>query len=34
KLPFQNKSSIDIQNLKAGVYILKIDDYSLKFIKK
>lgn len=34
KLPFQNKNSIDIQNLKAGVYILKIDDYSLKFIKK
>ena len=34
KLPFQNKNSMDIQNLKAGVYILKIDDYSLKFIKK
>lgn len=32
--PFKNKNSVNVQNLKPGVYILKIDNYSLKFIKK
>lgn len=33
-LPFKNTNSVNVQNLNPGVYILKIDDYSLKFIKK
>lgn len=33
-LPFRNKNSVNVQNLNAGIYILKIDDYTLKFIKK
>ncbi len=32
--PFKNKNSVNVQNLKAGVYILNIDHKSLKFIKK
>ncbi|WP_332024250.1 T9SS type A sorting domain-containing protein, partial [Kaistella sp.] len=32
--PFRNKNSVNVQNLKAGVYILNIDHKSLKFIKK
>ena len=33
-LPFKNKNSVNVQHLKPGVYLLKIDNYSLKFIKK
>ena len=33
-IPFKNKSSIDIQKLIPGVYILKLDYQTLKFIKK
>lgn len=32
--PFKNKNSVNVQNLKPGVYILNIDHKSLKFIKK
>ncbi len=32
--PFRNKNSVNVQNLKPGVYILNIDHKSLKFIKK
>lgn len=32
--PFKNKSSVNVQNLKPGVYNLNIDHKSLKFIKK
>lgn len=32
--PFINKNSVNVQNLKPGVYILNIDHKSLKFIKK
>ncbi|ACU07315.1 Endonuclease I [Flavobacteriaceae bacterium 3519-10] len=31
--PFKNTNAIDVGTLKSGVYILKIDDQSLKFIK-
>ena len=33
-LPFKNKNSIDIQKLNSGVYILKLDEQSVKFIRK
>lgn len=32
--PFKNKNSINVQKLNPGVYILKVDDQSVKFIKK
>lgn len=33
-MPFKNKNSVNVQNLKQGIYILKLDDQSVKFIKK
>ena len=33
-LPFKNSNSIDVQKLLPGVYILQLDQQSLKFIKK
>lgn len=33
-LPFKNKNSIEVQELVPGVYILQLDQQSLKFIKK
>lgn len=32
--PFKNGNSWNVQHLKPGVYILKIDDHAVKFIKK
>lgn len=32
--PFKNSNSVDVSNLKSGVYLLKIDNETLKFIKK
>lgn len=32
--PFKNRKSIDVQKLLPGVYILKLDNQKLKFIKK
>lgn len=34
KLPFKNKTSISVQGLQAGTYLLKLDDKIYKFIKK
>ena len=34
KLPFQNKNFINVDNLKKGIYILKIDSQSFKIIIK
>ncbi len=31
--PFKNKNSVEVHQLKAGVYILKLDGKSLRFIK-
>ncbi|MGA9212790.1 endonuclease [Kaistella sp.] len=33
-VPFKNKNSVNVQNLNSGIYILKLDDQTLKFIKK
>ena len=32
--PFNNFNSIDVSNYKTGIYILKIDENSYKFLKK
>lgn len=32
--PFKNKNTLDVHQLKTGVYILQLDDQSVKFIKK
>jgi len=32
--PFRNKNSIDVSTLNSGIYLLKIDNKTLKFIKK
>lgn len=32
--PFKNGNSWNVQHLKPGVYILKLDDHAVKFIKK
>lgn len=34
KFPFKNKTSISVQNLQPGTYLLKLDDKIYKFIKK
>ncbi|KIA90720.1 endonuclease [Kaistella jeonii] len=33
-LPFKNKNTLDVHQLKTGVYILQLDDQAVKFIKK
>ena len=32
--PFKNRNSIDVEKILPGVYLLKLDDISIKFIKK
>lgn len=32
--PFKNTNALDVGDLKSGVYILKIDEFTLKFIKQ
>ena len=32
--PFKNDNTLDVQQLKTGIYILKIDGQAIKFIKK
>ncbi len=32
--PFKTKSTVNVQNLKSGIYMVKIDGQSLKIIKK
>ncbi|MBK1896516.1 endonuclease [Chryseobacterium paridis] len=34
KMPFKNKRNISIQNLQSGMYLLKLDNKTYKFIKK
>ncbi|UFK97520.1 endonuclease [Kaistella faecalis] len=32
--PFKNTNALDVGDLKSGVYLLKIDEFTLKFIKQ
>ena len=33
-VPFKNKNTLDVHQLKSGIYILQIDGQAIKFIKK